>query len=181
MVLVGRLDAGEREKGQRELIAALRDVLHVVPDADLIVVGSGSDLEPLRDEAAASPAAGRIFLPGRLGDDALSALYGAAYAYVMPSRQEGFGLVHLEAMNHALPCLACHEDGAADVVEDGKTGVLVGQPIDHGELVAALTGLLTDPTRARAMGVAGWHRLQDHFTAKAHQGRVVDALRPLLS
>lgn len=181
MLLVGRMDAGEQKKGHRELILALPRVLEQVPEAELVFVGGGSDAESIARIARASSAAARIFLPGRVGDDVLTALYGAAYAYVMPSRQEGFGLVYLEAMNHALPCLACHEDGAADVVADGETGVLIGQPIDQNELTAAIVGMLSDFVRARALGEAGWRRLNEHFTAAAHQARVEATLEPLLT
>jgi phosphatidylinositol alpha-1,6-mannosyltransferase len=181
MLLVGRMDAGEQEKGHRELIAALPSVLEQVPEAELVFVGGGSDAESIARIASASPAAARIFLPGRVDDNVLTALYGAAFAYIMPSRQEGFGLVYLEAMNHALPCLACHEDGAADVVADHETGVLIAQPIDQNELVAAIVGLLSDPVRARTLGEAGWRRLNEHFTAAAHQSRIEAALKPLLT
>ncbi|MFT5329587.1 MAG: phosphatidylinositol alpha-1,6-mannosyltransferase [Parasphingorhabdus sp.] len=180
MLLVGRMDPAEQEKGHRELISVLPRVCREVADADLVFVGGGGDAEAIAQIAAASPAAGRIFLPGRVDDDQLSELYAAAYAYVMPSRQEGFGLVYLEAMNHALPCLACHEDGAADVVVDGETGLLVKQPIDDNELTAAIVGLLSNPPRARELGEAGWSRLNNQFTAKAHQSRMETALEPLL-
>ncbi len=180
MLLVGRMDPTEQEKGHRELIRALPRVCREVGDADLVFVGGGGDAEALAQIAAASPAAGRIFLPGRVDDDQLSELYAAAYAYVMPSRQEGFGLVYLEAMNHALPCLACHDDGAADVVVDGETGLLIRQPIEDEELTAAMVYLLSNPTRARELGEAGWRRLNNQFTAEAHRLRVETALVNLL-
>lgn len=179
MLLVGRMDAREREKGHRELIEVLPTVREIVPEAELVLVGGGSDLAALTSLAAASPAASHVFLPGPVDDDLLATLYSAAYAYVMPSRQEGFGLVFLEAMNHALPCIACDGDGAADVVVNFETGLLLRKPIDRCELNAAILALLTDPARARAYGEAGWRRLHDHFTSHAHQGRILAALRPL--
>lgn len=180
MLLVGRMDPAEQEKGHRELISLLPRVCREVADADLVFVGGGGDAQALAEIAAASPSAGRIFLPGRVDDHQLSELYAAAYAYVMPSRQEGFGLVYLEAMHHALPCLACHEDGAADVVVDGQTGLLVKQPIDDDELTAAMVDLLSNPLRARKLGEAGWRRLNNQFTAEAHRSRVERALVSLL-
>lgn len=180
MLLVGRMDPAEREKGHRELISLWPRVCREVADADLVFVGGGGDAQALAQIAASSPAAGRIFLAGRVDDHRLSELYAAAYAYVMPSRQEGFGLVYLEAMNHALPCLACHEDGAADVVVDRETGLLVKQPIDDEELTAALVDLLSNPSHARKLGEAGWRRLNNHFTAEAHRSRVEAALMNLL-
>jgi starch synthase len=99
----------------------------------------------------------------------------------MPSRQEGFGLAYLEAMNYAKPCLACHDDGGAEVVVHNETGVLVPQPVDPHQLDDALAGLLADPARARRYGEAGWRRLTDKFSASAHQARVAEFIRPLLA
>ena len=180
LLLVSRLDATEREKGHRELIAVLPRLLERFPAAQLVMVGAGSDLEPLRETARASSAAANIFLPGRMVEGGLEAIYRKAFAYVMPSRQEGFGLVYLEAMNYARPCLACHDDGGADVVVDGETGVLAPREFTDDELLEGLSSLLVDRARARRYGEAGWRRLVARFTASAHQDRVAQLIRPLL-
>ena len=180
MLLVARMDAGEQEKGHRELIAMLPAVLAAVPSAQLVFAGGGSDAAALRRSAAASPAAANIFFAGEVDHAVLEALYGAAFAYVMPSGQEGFGLSYLEAMNHALPCVACRGDGGAEVVVDGETGLLVDQPIDQGQLAATLIRLLSDETMARTMGLAGWRRLLAEYSADAHQARVLNLVAPLL-
>ncbi|MDP1737479.1 MAG: glycosyltransferase family 4 protein [Caulobacter sp.] len=180
LLLVARMDAGEREKGHRELIAVMPAILARYPGAQLVFAGDGSDLADLRTLAAASPAAASLFLTGRASDDLLKALYGKALAFVMPSRQEGFGLVYLEAMNYAKPCLACRDDGGADVVVDGETGLLVSRAVEPDELFAALDRLLADPALAHRLGEAGWRRLVQDFSAAAHQKRMVSFLRPLL-
>lgn len=181
MLLVGRMDAEEREKGHRELIAVMPQVVAEAPDAQLVFVGGGSDEAALRALAAQSPVAGRICFTGRVGDDLLARLYAKAYAFTMPSRQEGFGLVYLEAMNYALPCIACRDDGGADVVVDGETGLLVDQPVDPAELAHSVISLLADESRAKRMGEAGWRRLRAEFSAEAHQARILEFLRPLAS
>ncbi|MGH6951884.1 MAG: glycosyltransferase family 4 protein [Vitreimonas sp.] len=180
MLTVARMDAGEQEKGHRELIAALPSVLAHLPTAQLVFVGGGSDAAALRQLAAASPAAAHICFAGQVADADLDEFYRAAYAYVMPSRQEGFGLAYLEAMNHALPCVACRDDGGADVVVEGETGLLVSQPIEQEQLVSTLIRILSDEAMAREMGVAGWRRLNAHFSAEAHQARVLALVAPLL-
>jgi len=101
LLLVGRMDAGEREKGHREMMEAMPALADRFPEVQLVLAGGGSDLEPLRSLARLSPSASRIFLTGRVSDEALEALYRRAYAFAMPSRQEGFGLTYLEAMNQA--------------------------------------------------------------------------------
>lgn len=181
MLIVGRLDAGEQEKGHRELIEALPAIRLQVPSAELVIVGGGSDEAELRRIAAHSPVANGIFVTGRVSDTMLDELYNAAYAYVMPSRQEGFGLVYLEAMNRALPCIACRNDGGGEIVVHNETGYLIDQPILLPNLVDTLVRLLSDPTLASRMGIAGWHRLRQQYTAEAHQARMVKLLRPLIA
>lgn len=180
LLLVGRLDPGEREKGHRELMAVMPALAERFSDVQLVFAGGGGDLPALTEAARASTAAGRIFLAGQVGVEVLAGLYRQAYAFTMPSRQEGFGLVYLEAMNFAKPCLACRDDGGAEVVADGETGVLVDQPIDLDQLLDRLAGLLADPQQARRLGEAGWRRLVAEFTSNAHQTRVASLVSPLL-
>lgn len=180
MLMVARMDAGEQEKGHRELIAVLPSVLAQVPNAQLLFVGGGSDAAALQQLAAASPAAAHIYFAGQVMDARLDEFYRAAYAYAMPSRQEGFGLAYLEAMNHALPCVACRDDGGADVVVEGETGLLVDQPVAQVQLASTLVRILSDEAMAREMGVAGWRRLNADFSADAYQARVLDLVTPLL-
>ncbi|MEO8002689.1 MAG: glycosyltransferase family 4 protein [Arenimonas sp.] len=172
LLLVARMDTTEREKGHRELLAVFPKLVQEFPECQLVFVGSGSDLPELVSIARALPCASRIFIPGRVSSEQLEMLYKKSFAYVMPSRQEGFGLAHLEAMNYAKPCLACHDDGAAEVVADGVTGLLVNQPIDLEELEKAIALLLANPEKAKAYGEAGWKRLSEKFTAEAYQQRL---------
>lgn len=181
MLLVGRMHAGEGEKGQRELIAAMPRITEQVPQAQLVLVGEGSDRAALCALAAASPARAAIFLPGSISHAALRALYANCYAYVMPSRQEGFGLVYLEAMAYAKPCVACRDDGGADVVLDGETGLLLDQPVEIDDLARQLVELLSDPNRATQLGAAGNRRLLGRFTAEAYRARLERLLNPMIT
>jgi phosphatidylinositol alpha-1,6-mannosyltransferase len=156
-------------------------VAAAIPGVQLVFVGDGSDYAHLLAMARASGHADSIFLPGRLSRSELEELYRKAYVYVMPSRQEGFGLAYLEAMNYARPCVACRDDGGAEVVGDGETGLLVGQPVDRDELSASLVRLLSDEGLARRMGEAGWRRLHEHYSAQAHQQRFMKLIRPLVA
>lgn len=179
-LIVGRLDAGEREKGHRELIAAMPAIVAERPKAQLVIVGDGSDAADLRGLAAQSSAAGAILFAGRAPDPTLARLYLGCALFAMPSRQEGFGLVHLEAMNAAKPCVACHDDGAADVVIDGETGLLLENPPTPEAVGGAVVTLLSNPERAQRLGRAGWRRLRERFTREAHQARVAAVLRGAL-
>ena len=90
-------------------------------------------------------------------------LYSHAAVFACPSVYEPFGLINLEAMACETAVVASGVGGILEVVEDGKTGILVS-PGRPDELAAALTQLLNDPARARAMGRAGRKRVEDKFS-----------------
>ncbi|MFC1630625.1 glycosyltransferase family 4 protein [Pseudomonadota bacterium] len=180
MLMVARMNAREREKGHRELIEVMARLVEKFPDAQLVFAGSGSDETELKTIAAESVASSNIFFCGKVENEELESLYSKCYAYVMPSRQEGFGLVYLEAMNYAKPCVACRDDGAAEVVVDGVTGRLVDQPIDLDELRYVLEEILKDEANAKRMGGAGRKRLNEKFSSAAHQERIAKHVRNLL-
>jgi starch synthase len=95
--------------------------------------------------------------------DELVQLYSAASVFACPSVYEPFGLINLEAMACETAVVASAVGGILEVVEDGKTGILVppGRP---DELASALRRLLEDPDQARAMGEAGRRRVEERFS-----------------
>jgi glycogen synthase len=90
-------------------------------------------------------------------------LYSHAAVFVCPSVYEPFGLINLEAMACETAVVASAVGGVLEVVEDGKTGLLVppGRP---DALAAAIRRLLDDPALARAMGQAGRRRVEEKFS-----------------
>jgi alpha-maltose-1-phosphate synthase len=90
-------------------------------------------------------------------------LYSHASVFVCPSVYEPFGLINLEAMACETPVVASAVGGIVEVVEDGKTGVLV-EPARPDALAAAIRALLEDPARGRAMGRAGRLRVEAQFS-----------------
>jgi phosphatidylinositol alpha-1,6-mannosyltransferase len=78
--------------------------------------------------------------------------------------QEGFGIVFLEAAATGVAQVAGSSGGAAEAVEHGKTGLVVGRPSDADEVAAAIGGLLDDEPRRRAMGAAAQDRAVASFS-----------------
>jgi glycosyltransferase involved in cell wall biosynthesis len=90
-------------------------------------------------------------------------LYSHAAVFCCPSVYEPFGLINLEAMACQTPVVASGVGGILEVVEDGKTGLLV-PPADPEALASALNRVLANPTRGRAMGEAGRRRVEQEFS-----------------
>ncbi|MEU8796667.1 glycosyltransferase family 4 protein [Spirillospora sp. NPDC048819] len=148
-------------KGQDALIHAWRHVLRSVPDAVLLIVGGGPYRADLERLAASLGVGGSVVFTGGVPWEELPAHYDAGDVFAMPCRTrrrgldvEGLGIVYLEASATGLPVVAGDSGGAPDAVLDGETGIVVpGRSV--ARVAGALTGLLTDPGRARAMGEKG--------------------------
>lgn len=82
--------------------------------------------------------------------------------FALASVEEGFGIVLLEAMACAKPVLATRVDGPPEIVEDGRTGLLV-PPGDPDAMAHALVELLNDPERRARMGKQGQERIETVF------------------
>jgi glycogen synthase len=95
--------------------------------------------------------------------DVVTQLYSHAAVFACPSVYEPFGLINLEAMACETAVVASAVGGIVEVVEDGRTGILV-PPSRPDALAEAVTRVLADPARAREMGRAGRRRVEAHFS-----------------
>jgi glycosyltransferase involved in cell wall biosynthesis len=148
LLYVGRLNA---QKGVELLLRSLALMQH---QATLDIVGEGADGESLRGLAGSLGVANRITWHGALPQDKLIPFYRRAAALVVPSREEGLGLVAVEAQLCETTVVAFDSGGLSDIIEDGSTGVLV-QQLDEAALAKAIDGLLADPMRGLDLAKAG--------------------------
>jgi glycosyltransferase involved in cell wall biosynthesis len=163
-LIVGRLSAEERYKGHDRLIEIWPRVREAVPGARLVVAGTGDDLPRLETRAREAGLDGAVAFLGDVDDRTLAALYRDARLLVLPSPNEGFGLVFLEAMASGCPCVGA-PGAAEEIIEPGKTGLIV-DPADRDGLVEAVVRLLGDPATARRMGQAGAARASAEFSGE---------------
>ena len=173
-LIVGRMAGDERYKGHDPLLEIWRDVAAAVPGAILRIVGDGDDRPRLEQKAASLGLGGQVMFLGRLDEEALQREYERCTAFVMPSRDEGFGFVFVEAMRAGRACVGSR--GAADeIVVDGDTGLLV-EPGSRAQLLQGVVRMLRDRAAAEAMGARGRIRFLQQFT----DDRFRDRFRALL-
>ena len=178
VLTVGRLNV---MKGHTHLLDAVPGLLRRSPDLAVVIVGQGHLEQALRAQAAALGVTGAVHLAGHRSDARM--LLDAADVFVLPSRHEGMPLALLEAMDAGLPVVATRVIGSEEVVDEGRTGLLV-RPRDPAGLEAALARLLSDPGLRAEYGRAGRRRFVEGFTAArmaqdtlAVYGRVLAAVR----
>lgn len=135
-MLFGRMNPTERRKGFDELIEALPQLRERDDRIVLMLAGGGDDMPRLKAKAAHLNVADTVIFTGMIDEQAKADHFRLADAYVMPSRQEGFGYVHLEAMACGIPAVASGADGAREAVRDGMLGEVI-DPDDRQQIVDA--------------------------------------------
>jgi glycosyltransferase involved in cell wall biosynthesis len=137
-----------------------------------VFVGQGEDRQRLERLSRELDITRYVHFAGAVHDSELPSYYKSAEVFAMPSKAEGFGLVYLEAMYHAKPCIAGNADAAGEVVLDGETGLLI-EPGNIAQARDAVLRLLLEPEVARAMGRAGRARYQEHFSYAQFTSRLL--------
>ena len=161
IVFVGR--EFER-KGGVVLAEAFARLRRRRPAARLLVAGPAAAL-PLPE--------GAVHL-GPVSFEHLPVLLAQANVFALPALHEPFGIALLDAMACGLPCVGTRTNAIPEIVEDGRTGLLV-PPGDVASLEAVLFRLLDRPEEARAMGARGRERVLERFTW-AHVARRLAAV-----
>lgn len=167
----------EVEKDHESLIQAFVGVQHHLPAARLLLAGEGELHAELQRRIEAAGLGESVQLLGFV-EDALS-LISAADVFVLPSPQEPFGLVFLEAMGLSKPIVASNQGAAPEIVLADECGLLV-PPHDPIALEEALLLLLRDANKAQEMGRAGSARFRRHFTRDKMAARTVEVYEAAL-
>ena len=145
-------------KRLEDLLAAAVRVRERIADVRFRIVGNGPEGSRLRALHARLGLGDTVQFLGDVSAAALAVEYVSADCFCLPSSQEGFGIVFLEAMTAGLPVVACRAAAVPEVVADGETGVLV-PPRDPDALAQALQKVLSESTWARGLGTAGTRRV----------------------
>jgi glycosyltransferase involved in cell wall biosynthesis len=144
-----------------DLLRALAIVRERAPRARAIIAGDGPEHAALRRLASELRLGDAAQFTGALPDQALERLYRRADVFCLPSVQEGFGIVFLEAMACGLPVIATASAAIPEVIPHGRAGLLV-PPGDVGELASALAELLSDGAQRAAFGAFGQQHVQQY-------------------
>ena len=180
IVSVGRL---VHRKGQDHLIESMPHILESVPNAHLLMVGTGPYLEHLAKLVALNKLENHVSFIGRIQYADLPRFICAGDIFAMPSRSrlaglevEGLGIVYLEASSCGLPVLAGSSGGAPDAVIDGVTGFVV-DGTNNQQIAKSAIELLSDPEKAKAMGAAGRQWIIDNWRWEIWAARFNELLR----
>jgi glycosyltransferase involved in cell wall biosynthesis len=159
--LVGNVAALVPHKGQRYLIEAAHLVIQKIPDARFVILGEGELREHLEHLVHEHHLEKHLLLPG-FRTDVVGCIKGFDL-FVMSSVTEGLGTSLLDAMACRKAIVGTRVGGIPEVVDDGRTGLLV-DPRDARQLATAIVKLLQDRQQRERMAAAGYERVRARFT-----------------
>lgn len=138
-------------------------------DLHYVVIGEGPDRAAFERLTERLGLRDRVTFLGRLPREETISWMKACDLFSLPSWQEAFGIVYLEAMAQGKPVIGCRGQGAEDIVTHGVNGLLV-EPHDVVGLATAMWRLLMEPSLAEALGRAGAERAGEFSWARNAQG-----------
>jgi len=161
--LVGNVAALVPHKGQRYLIEAAHLVVQKIPDARFVILGEGELREHLEHLVREHHLEKHVLLPG-FRTDVIGCIKGFDL-FVMSSVTEGLGTSLLDAMACRKAIVGTRAGGIPEVVDEGRTGLLV-EPRDPHQLADAILRLIQDEAMRKRMAEAGYARVRERFTVE---------------
>ncbi|MEW6172788.1 MAG: glycosyltransferase [Bacillota bacterium] len=171
---VGRL---HRVKGHQYFIEAAALVLDRHPEARFLIMGSGPEKVFLEGLVGRLGLEGRVLFTGFVKD--VEQYYHLFKVLVLSSLSEGLPLTVLEALASGTAVVATRVGGLPEVVQDGKTGLLV-PPADAAALAAAINRVLENPVEAREMAALGKDFVAQNFSASRMAAGTLEVYQKVL-
>ncbi len=164
-------------KGHTYLITAIAQVITEIPNIRLVFLGDGELRGELSGQVKTLGLEEHVLFWGMRND--VPEIISCSDLFVLPSINEGFGVVLLEAMAMKCPIVATNVGGVPEVVLDGDTGILV-PPRDHVQLARGIIQLLKDNSLALQMAECGYQRLKACFDIRETVSKTEHLYKELL-
>lgn len=175
ILTVARLSSGE-DKGCDRVVRALPEIIKLFPETKYLIVGGGDGAFNIMKLARQLNLQEHVVLTGFVEHADLNLYYNLCDLFIMPSKQEGLGIVFLEALSCAKPVIAGNQDGSREALLDGRLGLLVN-PDDISEISRAIAMILNKkPATSVIDGDFLRKSVIQHFGAGHFQGMVAEAL-----
>ena len=166
-------------KGINFNIYAIKRLKDKYPNLEYWVVGSGPEENKLRGLVTRLGLEKRVKFLGRQPHPEVFKYMANCAVFSLPSWNEAYGVVYVEAMACGKPVIGCYGEGIEDFVEHGKNGLLV-KPRDVDSLVEALDFLLSHPEEARLMGERARKVVTENYTWKKNAEKTIQVYREVL-
>lgn len=169
-----------KRKGVDYIIRALPQVLKKIPSLVYLVIGKGSEEKNLKRLTKELLLENYIIFLGQQPYQKVMEYMSICDLFVLPSWNEGFGVVYLEAMAHNKPVIGCMEEGIEDVIHNGENGLLV-KPKDVNSLREAILRVLENPEFGEQIGQRAGKLVREKFNWQKNAERVYRIYSELIS
>lgn len=161
-----------QRKGLDLLMPALAQTME---DIQLVIVGEGQEKPLLQEQIAKLGLEDRVEFLGYVEGEPLRELYQKSDVFILPTREDCFGLVLLEAMCASLPVISSkYADGARDLLEDGKNGYII-DPEDTNGFAETIDRIFNEGRLAQ-MGKRSYEKAQEFSFERVAAG-CIDAMK----
>lgn len=140
-----------KRKSPGLLVSAFAEVLKAIPNARLVIAGSGREVHNLAEQIRDLDITDSVSLLGGMTKERVAQLMAAADVFVLPSKVESFGLSLLEASAAGVPVVCSNAGGIPEVFHDGLNALLCPAG-DDGAMAKAIIRLIQDSELAKKIG-----------------------------
>lgn len=177
-VLIANIGRLSPEKGQRDFLAAARNVVERYRNLRFVLFGLGPDQDSLERLISEHRLGDRVILAGYR--DNMGVIYNEIDLVVQSSLTEGMPNVVLESLLMEVPVIATDVGGTREVLKDGETGMLVA-PGDHALLAAAIERFIENRPEFNRMARVGRTYIQARFNHVARVERLASVYHEVVT
>ena len=170
---VTRLDKHEQYKGIHTVISALALLIENIPNIKYTIIGKGDDIERLKNLANKLNVSKYIDFLGFV--DNIQSYYKYCDIFTLPSKNEGFGIVYLEAMQYKKTVIGVNFGGPTDVIKHNETGYLCEYD-NLNELSNCIFEIFINKSKRIELGTNGYEYFIENFTYKHYKNNLKSML-----
>jgi len=180
LITVCRLSFKEAYKGYDKVLESLPEILKMHPEVKYLIAGKYDEQERQRLEfiIKKNKLEGKVIFTGFIKDEELLDHFMLGDVFVMPSLNEGFGIVYIEAMACGLPVIAGNNDGSVDALDNGKLGYLI-DPESISEISKTVSLVLENAKNERGVKLDLQQRVREKFDFPIFKNRLKQIIREL--
>lgn len=176
IVTVGSLNI---QKGHAFVIKALKTLIKKYPRIIYLIVGDGPEKENLTKLVEQLNLGEYVYFTGALAHDIAMTVIKNSDIFILPSWDEGFGIVYLESMLYGKCVIGSKGEGADDIINDGQDGLLI-QKRDISAIARSFVRLIENPEERRKMGDLGKKKVIKFFLTGNQINKTIDFYHKLL-
>ncbi|WP_430790443.1 glycosyltransferase [Virgibacillus flavescens] len=167
-------------KGIDFSIKAMAKIVENYPNMTYQIIGVGPEADTLYRLVKKLGLENNVVFLGAKSREEVSRYMNESDIFLLPSWNEAFGVVYIEAMASGIPVIGCKGEGVEDIVDSGVDGYLV-DPKDVDDIVRVTTELVANPTMRLEMGKAARIKVENNFTWEKSAAKLIDVYTKYVS